>query len=335
MTKNIPLKFPGIITKTTKTNGILEVTDLDLTEPSLNLAEGKDYGHFLGYKIKNLTGMMTSRGCPYKCTYCTHKGIIKYRERSVENVIKELKELKNKGYRYIVLYDDNFLLNKQRVEKIADCLIKEKLRLKLIVQGRVESADYNFYKKIRKAGIIGIMFGIENANQDILDFYKKGSNIEKIKKAMHLCNKAGLLTIGYFILGAPIETLDHFKTNKDFINKAKLDYININILGYYQGSELWEKAVKENKIKQTQTVIYANEHLSNFSYKEWNNLKEILLNTFFKKKTRFLRTCLKLIKLRMLPLFLKVLWNSKTSIIERIKNPFIENPSEVISSAHR
>jgi anaerobic magnesium-protoporphyrin IX monomethyl ester cyclase len=325
-------EFPGLIYNENgvirRTDGILELKDLDANHPSLELAKAKLYGYFFNHKILNITGIMSSRGCPFQCTYCTHKGILNYRERSVHHVVKELKELSQKGFKYIIFYDDNFLLNKKRVVQIMNHIVKEKLKIKMIVQGRVESADMEFYRLLRKAGVVMIMFGIENANQDILDFYKKGTNIETIKRAIELCNKSGIITFGYMILGAPMENKEHFMQNKKFVNAVALDYININILGYYQGSKLWHDAVNAGLINENETVVYANQDLSQYSYEEWWRLKTELLDHFYSKKTRILRFGYKLLKLGMLPDIVKILWHARGNLFTKFKSPFIAAADE-------
>ncbi|MBU1976140.1 MAG: B12-binding domain-containing radical SAM protein [Nanoarchaeota archaeon] len=305
------------------TKGMLKAEDLNKNPHSaFSLATDKNYGVFFGFKVKGVTGIMSSRGCPFHCDYCTHKGLFKYRERSVDNVISELKQIQSNGYKYVAFYDDNFLANKKRVTQIMDRMIKEKIKLKMLVQGRVESADYSFFKKLRKAGVFMIMFGIENANQDVLDFYNKGTNIKKIKRAIELCNKAGIITFGYMMLGAPQEDEKYFEVNKQFVNSVPLDYMNINILGYYQGSKLWDDAVKAGKIKPNETIMFANERVSQYTYDEWLEIKEELLRSFYKDKKRLIRFPYKLIRLGMFPLLLNILWSAKGDFIERVKNPF-------------
>lgn len=317
--------------KTVRTPGILQVEDLDRSRSSLSLlAADKDYGRFFGYKLKGVAGIMSSRGCTFRCTYCTHKGIIAYRERTVENVIGELKELKAKGYRYIVFYDDNFFLNKKRALEIMDRVIEEKLDLKFIFQGRIDSPDYPFYEKLRRAGVVMIMFGIENANQDVLDFYQKGITVERVERVLEMCKKAGIIVGGYFMIGSPLEGEEHFRRNKEFLDRAPIDYVHINILGYPQGSKIWEDAVKAGWIQEHEVNVRANATLSRYSLDQWRAKKTALIKGFYSRPGRILRLVHKSLRLGVLPELLKILWHSKMEFLMKVRSPYFLTEKEKI-----
>ncbi len=125
------------------------------------------------------------------------------------------------------------------------------------------------------------MFGIESASQDVLDFYKKGISIEQARHAVRLAHQAGLLTLGFFIIGAPMEGEEHLGRTRRFLVEEPLDYVNINILGYYQGSELWQSAVERGLLGASQTIAYADERLSRYSVAQWQEQKSSLLNAFY------------------------------------------------------
>jgi len=330
--------IPGLIYKKggkiIKNKGFLLIKDLDSSKSSEKiLAKGKDYGYFFGYKIKGLSGIMTSRGCPFNCYFCTHRGVFdskQVRKRSVENIVSELKELQSNGTKYVIFYDENFLLDKKRVMELMDRIIEEKIKLKFVIQGRVDSADFDLYKKLYKAGVMMILLGIENANQDVLDFYNKGINIEQIEKAIILANKVGIFTMGYFMIGSPVEEKEHFNVNKKFIKKMPLDAIYISILAYEEGSFLWSKAVKEGKIRKDQITVNANESLSNYSYNEWLKMKDELYKGFY-SPSRITRFFYKAAKADILIAFTKFFWNGKKGLFGKRKTSFyIGNPKEKI-----
>jgi anaerobic magnesium-protoporphyrin IX monomethyl ester cyclase len=310
-----------------RNEGVCYVKDLDTTQhASLTLSKGKNYGDVVGFTLDDVIGIMTSRGCPFKCRYCTHKGVVPYRKRSVESVLSELEELVKNGVKYVVFYDDNFLVDKKRAIGIMDGIIQRKIRIKIILQGRVDSADYELYKKMRKAGVAVIMFGIENGNQDVLDGWNKGITIQQIEEAVALANKVGIITFGWFIIGSALEDRAHFLNNLAFLRRIPLDWININILGYYEGSPLWEEAVANGLISKNETKVYANEVLSYYSYVEWLDLKDQLLKAFFKKKLRTIRISIKTVRLGVLGIFLKMITNK--SFYENIRSPFVQVEEE-------
>lgn len=320
--------IPGLIYKQngvlSRNPGLLQVKDINCSNHSAwELSREKEYGFFFGHKVKKITGMVCSRGCPYRCNFCTNKGIIRHRKRSVENVIVELKDLHDKGFKFIVFFDEHFLQNKKWVNEILNHIISEKIRLKFIIQCRVDSADYDLFKKMRKAGVIAIMFGIENANQKVLDFYDKGINVDMINKALRMSNKLGFLTGGYFMLGSPLEEEAHFEVNRKFIRKAPLDYLNVNILRYYAGTKLWAEALKEGIIEENETIVYANEKLSNNSYQEWLYLKDRLLREHYSRPTRIVSLIFKCIRFGLFSLAIGTIWNSKRSFFIMAANPFM------------
>ena len=237
------------------------VEDLDtLPFPAYHLVKKYNYGYIGGIKIfpGKFMAMITSRGCPFKCKFCSRRllNLIKYRRRSVENVLAEIKYLYEKGYKNIIFVDDNFLTDKKRVEKIMDGIIEEGLKMNFIIEGaRVDVADYNLYKKMKEAGVKLITYGIESGNQEILDFYNKGITLEQIRYAITLADKMDFITIGNFIIGAPIEDEKHIMNTIEFAKELPLDIVSFFILEYMVGSELWEEAVKQGKIKSNEYIV--------------------------------------------------------------------------------
>ncbi|MFX1537255.1 MAG: B12-binding domain-containing radical SAM protein, partial [Promethearchaeota archaeon] len=278
--------IPGLIYKkngrVVKNPGIMKVDDLDLSlPPAWELINRKKYG-FVGAARVDLAFIMSSRGCPYDCHYCSFTGDKRYRTRSVENVVNEIKNLVRQGYKYISFGDDNFLAIKRRVLKIMDTIVQEKIKVKIIVQGRVDSADYTLYKKLRDAGAIAIIFGVESANQDVLDYYNKRTTVEKAVEAIELANKVGLVTFGHFMIGAPCETEKHFNKNKEFFDKVPLDLMMCYRLEYLKGSKLWDEATKKGTIKASEHSVIADRRLSNYSSEELTKIKYHLLYYFYR-----------------------------------------------------
>ncbi len=270
--------------------GVLAADDLDKSESAfLKLGKGLDYGYFYGFRFPGVSAIMTSRGCPFACTYCTHKGRIKYRERSVDSVMRELRAIEAGGYKRVVFYDDNFLMNRERAEAIMRRVIDEGIRLKFVVQGRVDSVDEDFYRLLRRAGVQCILFGIENPNQDVLDFYRKGITVRAIKEAIRTAHETGIYTIGYLMLGSPVETAEHFERTKKFVAEMPLDHIVVSVLRYDPGSRLHAEAVEAGQMGRFETV-HANAELSRFSRPEWDAMRKELIRSFWTPR-RIARLC--------------------------------------------
>ena len=219
---------------------------------------GRQYNPHL--KAGEFTTIIMSRGCPYHCRFCSRAAfcVQKYRTRSITNIIAELKEIHQQGYRHVGIEDDCFPANTKQAHALFDAIIKENLNLKFSVTAtRVNFADKELYKKMRLAGVSHVQFGLESGNQDVLDFYHKQTTIDTIKKAVQLSHETGFFTIGSFIFGAPFETAQHFKRTLTLAKSLPLDSVSFLPLRYMIGSELWKQAVQEGKINTTEYLVSA------------------------------------------------------------------------------
>ena len=242
---------------------IEKINNLDIIPfPARNLVRNYDYVTVYNPRLKKgeFTSIITSRGCPFNCRFCSRGSISmqKYSPRSTENIIEELKEIKKSGFKSVAFVDDCFLANKNQAMEIFNQIIKEKIDLKFyIAAARVDSADEKLYSKMKQAGVIFIQFGLESGNQDVLDFYNKNTTVEKIKYAVKLSNKNGFFTAGSFIIGAPFENEKHFRKTINFAKTLPLVSVSFVPLKYMAGSELWYKAIEQGKISQDEYIITA------------------------------------------------------------------------------
>jgi len=259
-----------------------EIEDLDSIDfPSRDLVKHYNYGKtkitgVTFFAKGKLTTIMTTRGCPFNCGFCVSKSIFnKCRLRSAENVVEELVEI-SKNYDTVFAVDDNFLMDKKRANKIMDLLIEKQLDLDIWISGaRVTDADKDLFIKMKKAGVKSIEFGIESGNQEVLDYYNKRITLNDVKKATSLSKKIGFLTIGNFILGAPIEKQKHVKDTISFAKKLNLDFAFFYGFNLLKGSPIWEDAYKAGKIEKNDMHIPCDTKngLCNFSKQEIRNIR--------------------------------------------------------------
>jgi len=252
------------------------IPDLDaLPFPARHLTEKYDYGNFKGgiRPRKKFTTMITSRGCPFKCRYCTRYGNIegwRFRRRSPNNIIQEMQQISEK-YKSVMIVDDSFLADTKAAQYIMDSLIALKLDLELHVLGaRVDSAEPELYKKMKKAGVRSITFGIESGNQDVLDYYHKHITVPQIRTAVHLARDMDFITQGFFIFGAPFETKKHINNTIKLATSLPFDTVVFQPLEYEIGSDLWEETVQEKKISRDEITLFADSRrgLGNFTIDE-------------------------------------------------------------------
>ncbi len=239
------------------------IDDLDKVPfPARHLVAKYDYGKLpFGYRMKNMTAMITSRGCPFNCKFCSRYGNIiegfGFRQRSAESVLQEFQEIGEK-YGAINIVDENFLVDKKRAHKIFDDINKMGIKTEIGIHGaRVDAAEEDLYQKMKKAGVKYLYFGLESGNQDVLDFYNKKTTLPQIRNAIELSRKFNFITIGNFIIGAPIETKEHIERTIKFACSLPLDIAGFGPLIYIKGSELWDDAVKCKNISEDTSLVFA------------------------------------------------------------------------------
>jgi radical SAM superfamily enzyme YgiQ (UPF0313 family) len=269
--------------------------------PRLELVRDKDYGYFHGVKIPGVAPLLSSRGCPFRCSFCTYN-LTRYRQRDVADVIAEIELRERQGYRYIIFCDDNFLLQKQRAHRIMDGIIARGIKMRMIMQGRVNAPDLELYRKMRRAGVELVIFGLESANPDVLEYFNKRATVEEGCRAVELADRAGLLVAGSLIIGAPMETRAHVARNKRFVDQLPLDFLNVNVLAYFYNARIWKDARAKGLIGEDELFVLANESLSHFSYAEWRAFEQEILAGFYSNPRRVARILYKMVRMRDLHL---------------------------------
>jgi len=227
----------------------------DLPYPDRNLTGAQYTSTIFGVKVntKKFTTLVSSRGCPFRCSFC---GIRKFargmwRPRSVENVIKELELLRSEGYEQFLFADDNFTLNAKRVAKLCRRIRKNGMDIEWFCDSRVDHVSYDMFREMVRAGCRCLFFGIESANQRILDYYKKGITPEQSESAVRKARKAGMdIIVGSFIVGAPDETRREIVNTLQFANKLDIDVPDVNILGAHTGIDIWNDLVARGLIDE-------------------------------------------------------------------------------------
>jgi len=192
--------------------------------------------------------LLSSRGCPYSCTFCSliTQGK-RHRVRSPKNVVDEIEfDVSEYGTKEIMFWDATFPLNKKIGEKICKEIIKRGLHKEIVwlSEARVDRVDKDLLTLMKKSGCRRVAYGIESAVQRILNNVKKGFTIEQAETAVRLTRKIGLETIGYFMLGLPGETEQTALATIEFAKRIDPDFSKFNLTVPYPGSQLFNEAVK-------------------------------------------------------------------------------------------
>ena len=193
--------------------------------------------------------MITSRGCPYSCYFCSTQSIWgrKVRFRSPENVVAEMKELKN-IYKVpnIHFSDDNFTLSKERTHNICELIRHQVPGIEWLVLERADLADKSVFNDMKEAGCVQVLFGIESGSQKVLDRMRKGITIEQARQAVKTCKDVGLKQTAFFMIGHPGETRSDIQDTINLAMELDPSDILINIVTPYPGTELYEIAKRDN-----------------------------------------------------------------------------------------
>jgi len=195
--------------------------------------------------------MLTSRGCPFKCSFCSSSKLFGgyWRGRSPKNVLEEMKTLYEKySIRNIEFIDDTFTLNQERAERICDEIIREGLDINWGASSRVDTLSKKLVEKMKKAGCWIIFLGIESGSQKILDAIGKRITLEQVKKAVKILKDAGIQVLGSFIIGFLQDTKETIKETIKFAKSLNLDYAEFSILTPYPGTLIYDYAKKNNML---------------------------------------------------------------------------------------
>lgn len=276
------------------------IKDLDsLPFPARHLLPMEEYfnamqSHLVTLMRRRFTSMITSRGCPFNCVFCSIHTIwgYKWRARSPENVLLEIEHLvKTFKVREIHFEDDNLTLDRKRIERICDMIIESKLDIKWATPNGVAiwTLNKNLLNKMKKSGCYKLCFGIESGDSNTLKFIKKPVNLTRAKKVIQWANEAGIWTDGFFVIGFPHEPLDSINKTLKFAVESDLDFANFFIASPYPGTTLLGIMEREGMIGNDFSwgnlrVAKAGEDTQFFRSDELNFLQGKLRSSFFRKR---------------------------------------------------
>jgi len=205
--------------------------------------------------------MLTSRGCPFKCIFCS-KSVFgsTYRGQSPERIVDEIVYLKERfGIKEIAFYDDVLTLKQKRVMQLVKKLEERNLDIPWTCEARVNLVTEELLRAMKKAGCYMIAYGIESGNQMILNNLRKNITIEQIKSATEATRKAGVQSVGYFMFGSPGETPETIRQTIDFARSLDIDFAQFSVTMPFPGTDLYDLYLDSgNKNTKWDDFIYAN-----------------------------------------------------------------------------
>ncbi|RMG73882.1 MAG: radical SAM protein [Nitrospirae bacterium] len=233
------------------------ITDLDsLPEPDFSLVHN--------WSPTNIYPLSTSRGCPFNCKFCSVIQMFgrKYRFKSVEATLKELRYVSSvsKATKFIV--DDNFAANKGRTKEILRAVIAEGIKLKWSAQVRTDVArDEELLKLMADSGCDTTYIGFESINPRTLEAYNKSQNLNDIIRCIRAVKDHGIYIHGMFVLGADTDDLDTIRKTADFAIKLGIDTVQFVILTPLPGTPFFYEMKEEGRLLHTDWSKYDAHHI--------------------------------------------------------------------------
>lgn len=220
------------------------IEDLDrLPFPARDLFNNESYkNHYSRNFGYTTTSLMTSRGCPFKCDFCSRAVFGNtFRTRSATNIVDEMENVQALGYDRIWFADDCFTLDRKRLLSICEEIIRRELRIEWECLSRVDTIDTETARKMKQAGCVRVFFGIESGNDTILALMKKKTNASLAKRAVSITKSAGIQVGAFFIVGYPGETDETVLDTLRFASSLPVDYLSFTMPYPIPGTALYDR----------------------------------------------------------------------------------------------
>jgi len=231
--------------------------------------------------------VLTTRGCPYKCTFCTTSRMFApYRQRSVDNVIEEIRMYKKMGFKYMNFEDDNFTADKERAKEICRRMIAEGLTFdETFFFGRTDMAnDEELLTLLHDAHLNRVLIGIESLNQSALDTIHKGQSVEDIKRAAAACQEHQIRLIASLVLGIDDDDKDDIRRAVDFAKDINAYQIQPALLTPYPDTPVFKQYEEEGRML---THDWSQFDMMNVTYKPKHMTPWELQDEFYKAAKHF------------------------------------------------
>jgi anaerobic magnesium-protoporphyrin IX monomethyl ester cyclase len=225
------------------------ILDLDeLPFPAYEKLAGFPHGYHLplfAYEKRWGATMITSRGCPYTCSFCDRTVFERlYKVNSAEYIYAHMKHLRDRfGVYHINFYDDLFTASRKRVEALCRLLIEKPLGMHFNCAIRTGHTTDEMLRQLKQAGALMVSMGIESADPGMMERHKAGVTLDAVRKTVEQIHAAGLRAKGLFIFGLPGETPETLKATSDFILSLDLDEMNMTKFSPMYGAPIWDECV--------------------------------------------------------------------------------------------
>lgn len=233
------------------------IEDVDsIPFPDRTIFDNRNYWQgLIGIKVGNkssqiMTSVISSRGCPHRCTFCSkltpaHND---YRHRSAENLLQEILELRDAGYKLIVFLDENFSKDLTRVKRLCHLILDQRLELRFAFQGTLHNLSQSVLDLMHQAGFDLAAVGVESGSNDQLKRYGKAAESQGIAKGILRAKKAHMIVHGSFIHGHPRETPQDYAATRRFVRQVRPHTCTMYELCAYPGTALWKELLGNSAV---------------------------------------------------------------------------------------
>lgn len=263
--------------------------DLDILGfPARHKVDTQLYTSLLG-KSDVITTMFTSRGCPYRCTFCDrpYSPVISgFRWRSAKHVADEMEQCVEMGIREAFLYDDTFTVRKDRVYELCDEIKRRKLDFAWDVRAHVNTVTRDMLRAMADAGCERIHYGVESGNSRMMKVIKKNHSVEKVENAFKWTREVGMETLAYFIIGQQTETASDIADSVELAKRIDPNYVHFTIFCPYPGTEIYQDGLSRGIIKEDVWAKFAADPKPGFELPVWEEnftrqeLREMLVKCY-------------------------------------------------------
>ncbi len=226
------------------------IRDLDaLPMPAYHLTPFEKYRPSVGsYRRVPSVAMMSTRGCPGKCIFCTSAETA-LRTRTAENIVSEIETLQKRyGVREVNFYDDTFTIFKQNVVRFCDLIVERGIDLSWSCFARADCVSDALLRKMRAAGCHQILYGVESADLTVLKNIQKEIDLDRTREAVRMTQKAGISVRATFMFGNPGETVTSMRRTIDFAKELNPDIAMFNITAPLPGTKLYDWAKRNGHL---------------------------------------------------------------------------------------
>jgi radical SAM superfamily enzyme YgiQ (UPF0313 family) len=216
----------------------------DLPIPDRRFTPWRRYASVVSRRPPTTT-VMSSRGCPYHCSFCSTAGGKLYRANPAARVAEELEHCVGLGIREFLFFDELFTYDRQRVLDLCGLIRGRGLDISWDVRSRVDRVDPEMLKAMAGAGCHRIQYGVESGTERVLGILKKGIHLDQARQALRWTREAGIATYADFMIGSPGETREEILETMRFARSLDLDFVHFSITMLLPKTLLYARALRE------------------------------------------------------------------------------------------